>query len=66
MRFWRFAIYNLIGISLWVGLLLYGSYLFGNISIVKKYYSLILFLIIILTILSVLVGIIREKWFSQD
>lgn len=64
MHFWRFAIYNVIGITLWVGLLLYGSYLFANVPIVKKYYSLILFLIVVISVLSTIVELIREKCFS--
>ena len=64
MHFLRFAIYNFIGITLWIGLLLYGSYLFANVSIVKEYYSIILFLIMLISILSTVVELIREKWFS--
>ena len=63
MHFWRFAIYNLIGISLWIGLLLYGSYLFGNVPFVKEHFSLILFIIVIVSILSPIVELIREKLF---
>lgn len=64
MHFLRFAIYNLIGITFWIGLLLYGSYLFANFPLVKKYYSLILFLIIVISIISMIIELIREKWFS--
>lgn len=63
MHFCRFAFYNLIGISLWIGLLLYGSYLFGNVPFIKEHFSLILFLIVIVSILFPIIEVIREKLF---
>ena len=39
MTYRQFFIYNLIGALLWIGLLLYGSYSFGNIPVVKQHFS---------------------------
>lgn len=63
MHFWRFAIYNLIGFSFWIALLLYGSYFFGTVPFVKEHFTLILFLIVIASILLPIVELIREKLF---
>lgn len=61
MDYRRFAIYNIIGATLWVLLFTLGGYLFGNISLVKKNFSLVIFGIIIVSILPAVV----EWWMAR-
>ncbi|MCE3237736.1 MAG: putative rane protein [Gammaproteobacteria bacterium] len=62
MVYRKFFIYSLIGALLWIGVLVYGSYLFGNIPIVKQHFSFVIFAIIGLSILPAMVEIVRRKY----
>ncbi len=55
MDYRRFAIYNVVGATLWVLSFTMGGYLFGNIPLVKKNFSLVILGIIIVSILPALV-----------
>lgn len=68
MTYRRFFIYNLIGCLSWAILLLYGSFLFGNIPFVKKHFYLIIAFIILLSVMPLVIGIVRSnrKKFHQD
>lgn len=61
MTYRQFFIYSVIGAILWIGTLVYGSYLFGNIPIVKENFSLVIVAIIILSITPALFEIVRRK-----
>ncbi len=61
MTFRQFLIYSLIGALLWVGFLVYGSYYFGNIPIVRQHFSLVILAIITLSILPALIEFLRRK-----
>ena len=41
MTFFRFQLFNVIGAVLWVGLLVVGGYLFGNIPIIRDHLNTI-------------------------
>lgn len=62
MTYRRFFVYSVIGAVLWIGTLVYGSYLFGNIPIVKENFSLVIIAIIILSITPALFEFLRRKW----
>lgn len=51
MSYRYFFSYNCIGALLWVGLFAGGGFLFGNVPIVKKNFSLVIFVIIFISIL---------------
>ena len=51
MTYRRFLGFDLLGALLWIGGLLYASYFFGNIPIIKANFSLIVFLIIGISLL---------------
>lgn len=55
MDYPRFFHYNVVGALLWVGLFTVGGYLFGNIPMVKKNFSLVIIGIIIVSILPALI-----------
>lgn len=61
MTYRQFFVFNLIGALLWIGGLVYGSYLFGNIPIVKQHFSLVILAIIALSLLPPIVEYIRHK-----
>ena len=48
MTYKKFVSYNIIGAVIWVGLLSYTGYFFGNIPIVKNNFTFVIFAIIIL------------------
>src|ERR1700737_784863 len=50
MRYGRFLFYNVAGGLGWIVLLTTGGYLFGNIPVVRRNFSLVIFAIIILSI----------------
>jgi membrane-associated protein len=61
MEYRRFFSFNVVGAIVWVVLLAYGGYLFGNIPWVKQNISLVVIGIIVLSILPGVVEYIRAK-----
>ena len=61
MTYTRFAIYNVAGAVLWVGLLVGAGYLFGNIPIVRRNFSLVILAIIGLSVLPGVVEFVRQR-----
>jgi membrane-associated protein len=51
MSYFMFTAYNVIGACIWVGLLVPVGRLFGNLPIVKEYFSLVVLAIIFISIL---------------
>lgn len=61
MNYRRFIIYNIIGGICWVSICLSGGYFFGNIPIVKRNFTLVIFAIIIISILPAAVEYLRQR-----
>ena len=57
-----FFLYNFSGCLLWVGSLVSAGYFLGNLAWVRENFSLIVYLIIIVSILPVIIEIIRAKY----
>ena len=53
MNYFRFWMFNVSGAIIWVGVFLVGGYLFGNLKIVKKYFSLVMLGIIFVSVLPI-------------
>ena len=53
MNYLRFWMFNVSGAIIWVGLFLLGGYVFGNLPIVKKYFSLVMLGIIFVSVLPI-------------
>ena len=53
MNYFRFWMFNVSGAIIWVGLFLVGGYVFGNLPIVKKYFSLVMLGIIFVSVLPI-------------
>ncbi len=60
MRYVEFAIYNVTGGCLWVGLFVTAGRLFGNLPIVKRYFSLVIAAIIVISVLPIVYEIWRQ------
>lgn len=53
MNYRKFAIYNVVGAVLWVGLFIGGGYIFGGLEIVQKNMKLVILGIIVVSVLPV-------------
>lgn len=51
MTYAKFALYNVTGAILWVGMFVFGGYFFGNFEIVRKNYSLVVVAIVVISVL---------------
>ncbi|MFN7097375.1 MAG: DedA family protein [Gammaproteobacteria bacterium] len=54
MTYRRFLGFDVIGGTVWVGGILYASYFFGNIPVIKQHFSIIVFAIIGVSLLPVI------------
>lgn len=61
MTYSRFFLYNVVGGLLWVSVFILGGFYFGNIPAVKENFSIVVFLIIILSIMPPAIEAIRHK-----
>ncbi len=61
MRYARFLLYNVAGGIGWIAILVLAGYLFGNIPVVRRNFSLVIFAIIILSILPGIVEVVRQR-----
>jgi membrane-associated protein len=62
MNYGRFITYNIVGGIFWVGVCVAAGYLFGNIPIVKKNFSLAILAIIFISILPAIIEILRNRY----
>ncbi len=61
MTYSRFMTFNVTGALLWIGLLVPAGYFFGNLTFVKKNFSLVVLAIIILSVLPGIIEFYRER-----
>jgi membrane-associated protein len=59
MNYWRFTAYNLVGALLWVGSLLYISFMFGNLPFIRDHFSTIILAIIGVSMLPPVIEVLR-------
>jgi membrane-associated protein len=57
----QFMTFSAVGAFLWIGILVYGSFIFGNIPFVKQHFSLVIIAIIVLSILPAAIELVRQK-----
>ena len=62
MHYGRFIRYNIIGALMWVGLLTYAGYFFGELPVVKNNFGLVVIGIIVVSVLPIVVEIAKAKW----
>jgi len=61
MSYPRFIIYNVVGAMLWVGLFVLGGYFFGNISVVRENFTLVILAIIAISVLPIVIEALRAR-----
>jgi len=61
MTYWRFISYNVIGGVAWIFLCTLAGYFFGNLSIVRENFSLVIIAIIIISILPGIIEYMRHR-----
>lgn len=61
MSYSRFLFYNVAGGVGWIAVLILAGYLFGNIPVVRRNFSLVIFAIIIVSILPGIIEVLRQR-----
>jgi len=61
MRYLKFTAYNVAGGVLWVGLLLFGGYWFGQLEFVKKHFGIVELAIIIISVMPMVIEYLRHR-----
>lgn len=61
MTYPKFLLYNVTGAFLWIFSLVLAGYFFGNIPFIKKNFSIVIIVIIILSIMPAVIEYIRHK-----
>jgi membrane-associated protein len=61
MSYPRFITYNVVGAVLWVGLFVLGGYFFGNISVVRENFTLVILAIIGISVLPIVIEALRAR-----
>ncbi|MHB8579081.1 MAG: DedA family protein [Ignavibacteriaceae bacterium] len=61
MTYPKFILYNIIGATAWVALLVYSGFYFGNIQIVKDNFSVVIVVIIVISILPGIFEYLRQR-----
>jgi membrane-associated protein len=61
MRYPVFALYNVAGGALWVGICVGAGYAFGNVPIVKENFTLVALGIVIVSVIPVVIEFLKHK-----
>ena len=61
MSYGKFLIYNVAGGILWIVLFTLGGYFFGNLPIVKKNFTFVIFAIIIISVMPTVIEYFRQR-----
>lgn len=61
MTYRRFMAYNVVGGVAWILIFLVGGYLFGNLPLIKKNFTLVILAIIVVSILPGVIEFYRER-----
>ena len=61
MKYRRFIGFSLLGNFLWITSFSLAGYLFGNIEIVKRNFTLVIFVIIFISILPPIIAVLKQK-----
>jgi membrane-associated protein len=61
MTYARFTLYNVLGSIVWVAIFIGGGYYFGNLPVVKRNFTLVIFAIIIISVLPIVFEYLRQR-----
>lgn len=62
MRYMKFISYNIVGGLSWTALFILGGYYFGNLPVVKRNFTLVIFAIILISITPAIYGFVKQKF----
>ena len=62
MTYSKFLSYNVIGGVMWISVCVFSGYFFGNIPIIKKNFTIVIFTIIFLSILPSIIEFLRHRY----
>lgn len=65
MSYKKFLTYNIVGGVTWVSLFTFGGYAFGNIDVVKRNFSLVIYGILFISVLPAVIGFVKQKYFTK-
>lgn len=61
MSYGKFITYNVVGAVLWVGMFVLGGYYFGNITVVRENFTLVILAIIAISVVPIAVEALRAR-----
>jgi membrane-associated protein len=61
MSYWTFLSYNVIGGILWVSVCLFSGYFFGNLPVVKKNFSVVVIVIVLISLLPAVIEYLKHR-----
>jgi membrane-associated protein len=61
MTYWRFISYNIIGGIAWVAIFVFGGFFFGNLPVVRRNFTMVIFAIIIISVLPGVFEYLRQR-----
>ena len=61
MSYRKFAAYNVTGAVLWVGIMTYAGYFFGQTAYVQRNFKLVILAIIVISIMPAVIEVIRAR-----
>ena len=61
MTYRTFAVYNVIGAVIWVGVCIGAGYLFGNIPVVQKNFSLVMLAIVAVSLIPAVIEFLKHR-----
>jgi len=66
MTYRRFIAFCITGNLLWICSFTLAGFLFGNIDFVKKNFTVVIFVIILISLLPMIIALIRQKYFNKS
>ena len=61
MTYMKFFSYNVVGGVMWIAAFVFGGYFFGNIPIIKRNFTFVIFAIIIISIMPAVIEVLKER-----
>lgn len=66
MPFLRYTLYNIIGGTAWVSAFLFAGYSFGNLPFFKEHFSYVTIGIILVSLVPILIGVLKDRKKNQQ
>lgn len=66
MKYMKFAAYNFFGGLAWVVSFVFGGYFFGNIPFVKKNFTMVIMIIVLISIMPTVIEVLRHRFAAKQ